>query len=139
MNTEEIKRLLPHRDPFLFVDRMLSIEGDQGVGVKDITEDLPFFKGHFPGHPVMPGVLIVEALAQVGGIIWYKKQGIAGAITYLAGVDGVRFREPVRPGDQLLLEVKLVKQKSRLIIAEGVAKVGEKVVCEATLMFVVNP
>jgi len=109
---QEIMELLPHRYPFLLVDRI--VEWDPGkriVGVKNVTINEPFFQGHFPGHPIMPGVLIVEAMAQVGGILALKAMGHGKRIAYFAGIDNCKFRRPVVPGDQLRLEVAVLAHK----------------------------
>lgn len=135
MDLAAIKRCLPHRYPFLFVDRVLELEDDRAVGIKNITGNEPFFQGHFPERPIMPGVLIVEALAQVGGIMMLSKNENQGKIAYLASVNHARFRKPVVPGDQLRLEVKLVKLKSRVGLCTTVATVDGQDVCSAEIMF----
>ena len=137
LDIDDIRKILPHRYPFLLVDRVIKLEPNYGMGIKNVTANEPFFNGHFPQKFVMPGVLIVEALAQLAGLVWYKQSNVTGAITFLTGIDGVRFREQVTPGAQLILEARLIKQKARLIIVEATAKIGEKVACEGRLMFVV--
>jgi 3-hydroxyacyl-[acyl-carrier-protein] dehydratase len=138
LGVEEIKKLLPHREPFLMLDRVLSLDANKGVAVKDVTGKEDFFKGHFPDYPIMPGVLILEAMAQLTGVIWYYKAGRSDTIAFLAGIDKARFRAPVRPGDVLKLEVEIVKKKNNLIVAEGRAKVGDKLVCEGKLMSMIS-
>jgi beta-hydroxyacyl-ACP dehydratase FabZ len=111
MEQAEIQALLPHRYPFLLVDRVLELDPDRRiVGIKNVTVNEPFFQGHFPGRPVMPGVLILEAMAQVGGLLAFKSLGAASRpVVYLTGVDGAKFRKPVVPGDRLRFEIDVVK------------------------------
>lgn len=135
--SEEIKKILPHRYPFLLVDRIIEIEATRAVGIKNVTVNEPFFEGHFPARAVMPGVLIVESMAQIAGIVSLRKINKPGALAFLAGLDEVRFREPVVPGDQLVIETRLVKEKARFVSVEATAKVKEKTVCEAKLMFMI--
>lgn len=138
MNLEQIKRILPHRDPFLFVDRILAFEENRrAVAVKRLSKDDYFFKGHFPNHPIMPGVLIIEALAQVGGLLILNRPGNLGKYAYFMGMDKVKFRKPVLPGDELILEVEVIKSKSKIGHVCGKAMVDRKVVAEADMMFVV--
>lgn len=136
LSVEDIKKVLPHRDPFLMVDSITAITDDGATGVKNVRADEPHFKGHFPGRPIMPGVLMVEAMAQVAGIVALKRVNRAGGMAFLAGIENVRFREPVVPGDQLVIEMKMVKVKARFCVAEGIARVRDKVACEGTVMFV---
>ena len=114
MEQAEIQALLPHRYPFLLVDRVLELEPDRRiVGIKNVTVNEPFFQGHFPGRPVMPGVLIVEAMAQVGGLLAFKSLGPAAKpLVYLTGMDGAKFRKPVVPGDRLRIEIDVLKKRS---------------------------
>lgn len=135
LEADDIKKLLPHRYPFLLVDRLIKIEEDYAVGIKNVTINEPFFQGHFPSLALMPGVLIVEAMAQLAGIVEYKQKGLKNAITYFAGIDKVRFRGGVRPGDQLVIEIRATKRKAKLVFVSGNAKVGDKVVCEGDLIF----
>jgi 3-hydroxyacyl-[acyl-carrier-protein] dehydratase len=135
MDRETIQRILPHRDPFLFVDRVIELTEKSIVAIKDVLPSEPFFKGHFPQKAVMPGVLMVEALAQTGGIMMLAKPEFQGKIAFLAAVDNARFRRIVVPGDQLRLEFELTKAKSRIGLGHGVAKVGNDVACEADIMF----
>ena len=135
MGTEEIKKILPHREPFLLVDEILEMNEKSIVGLKHVTGKEDFFRGHFPQRPVMPGVLMVEALAQTGGVLMLSKPEHHGKIAYLASVSSARFRRVVSPGDELRLEVEVLKFKSRVGIVKGVAKVGQEVACEAEIMF----
>lgn len=135
LNIEEIRRILPHRYPMLMVDRVLEVNEASIVGIKNVTINEPHFNGHFPDFPVMPGVLIVEAMAQVGGIlIGAVNEHARGKIMFLASVDEAKFRKPVVPGDQLRIEVKIVKMKSTVAKMQGTASVDGQVVAEATLM-----
>ena len=138
LNIEEILAILPHRPPFLLIDRILELEeGVRALGLKNVTINEPFFVGHFPGRPIMPGVLIVEALAQVGAVALLRMPENAGKLVYFAGIDGVRFKQPVVPGDTLELEVSLVKVRRRIGKGHGVARVAGKIVAEGDLMFAV--
>jgi len=135
---QEILQLLPHRYPFLLIDRVLSIDlGNSLVALKNVTMNEAFFMGHFPNRPIMPGVLILEAMAQAGGVLAYKSTGTKpsdGILYYLAGIDNVRFRRVVEPGDQLRLEVKLLRSKREIWKLEGAAYVGEELACQAEFM-----
>lgn len=132
----EIQRYLPHRYPFLLVDRILELEeGKKIVGLKNVTINEPFFQGHFPGQPVMPGVLILEAMAQVGGCLalsYLKKEGEQAV--YFMGIDKAKFRKPVIPGDNLRLEVEVLKQRGNIWVFKGKAYVDDTLVSEAELM-----
>ena len=131
-----IRELIPHRYPFLLVDRIEEIEpGVRAVGIKNVTQNEPFFEGHFPDYPVMPGVLIVEALAQVGAVGVMAKEEYRGKLALFAGIDGVRFRRQVIPGDVLTMEVQILRLKGRVGRGKGAARVGSERVCEAELMF----
>jgi UDP-3-O-[3-hydroxymyristoyl] N-acetylglucosamine deacetylase / 3-hydroxyacyl-[acyl-carrier-protein] dehydratase len=136
INTQEIMEFLPHRYPFLLVDRIIELEDRKRVvGIKNVTINEPFFQGHFPGHPIMPGVLIVEAMAQCGGVLLMKTVPDAKSkVVYFVKLDNVKFRKPVLPGDQLRFELEVVKLKERLAQMQGKAFVGEDLVCEAELM-----
>jgi beta-hydroxyacyl-ACP dehydratase FabZ len=137
INITEIMKLLPHRYPFILVDRVVElIVGDKIVALKNVTINEPFFRGHFPGNPIMPGVLIVEALAQAGGVLFAVSQpeDKRGGPVYFMGMDKVRFRKPVVPGDQLFLEVKILNIRLRAVKMSGVATVGAKCVAEAEFM-----
>jgi 3-hydroxyacyl-[acyl-carrier-protein] dehydratase len=135
MDVQEIRELLPHRYPMLLVDRVLDITGDTIVGIKNVTANEPYFIGHFPNFPVMPGVLIIEAMAQVSGILVAKlAPHTRGKIMYLASVEDAKFRKPVVPGDQLRIEMKLIRLKATVAKIKGEATVDGQVVAEAGLM-----
>ncbi len=132
----EIRRLIPHRYPFLLVDRIEELEpGVRAVGTKNVTQNEPFFQGHFPDYPVMPGVLIIEAMAQVGAVGVMAGGEHSDKLALFAGIDGVRFRRQVLPGDVLRMEVEIVRLKGRVGRGKARATVGEGRVCEAELMF----
>ncbi len=133
----EILRLLPHRYPFVMIDRVLSVTADTEVeALKNVTINEPFFQGHFPGKPVMPGVLMLEGMAQAGGILAYctEPENVGVKLLYFAGLDKVRFRSPVGPGDQLVYKVELLKKKRGIWKLAGKAYVDGKLVAEAELM-----
>jgi 3-hydroxyacyl-[acyl-carrier-protein] dehydratase len=137
MDQAEIRRLLPHRYPFLLVDRVVEIiPGQKLIAYKNVTANEDFFNGHFPGHPVMPGVLILEALAQASGILAYRSEGVdpREKVTYLMAIDGARFRKPVVPGDRLQLEIEVVKQKGPVWKTKGTATVDGAKVAEAEFL-----
>jgi 3-hydroxyacyl-[acyl-carrier-protein] dehydratase len=135
LDIHEISAILPHRYPMLMVDRIVEISDDAVVGVKNVTVNEPYFNGHFPGFPVMPGVLIIEAMAQVGGILISRVNANArGKIMFLASVDEAKFRKPVIPGDQLRIEMTILKMKSTVAKLKGTATVEGLLVAEATLM-----
>lgn len=139
LDSAQIMEILPHRPPFLLVDRILELEeGRRAVGVKNVSISDPWLAGHFPGRPVMPGVLVVEALAQVGAVAVLKMPQYAGKIAYFAGIDGVRFRRPVVPGDCLRLEVEIVKLRGRAGKGAGAAYVEGEVACEAEILFAIG-
>ncbi len=136
-DVEKIKQILPHRDPFLFVDRVTHLTtGKFARGIKNLTMNDYFFKGHFPGRPVMPGVLIVEAMAQVGGVMMLSSPEHSGKLAFFMSANNIKWRKPVLPGDQLILEAEAVKIKGKTGQVRGVARVNGKVVTEADLMFV---
>jgi UDP-3-O-[3-hydroxymyristoyl] N-acetylglucosamine deacetylase/3-hydroxyacyl-[acyl-carrier-protein] dehydratase len=135
MDIEEVMKWLPHRYPFLMVDRILKIEGNRIVGLKNVTMNEPFFQGHFPGHPIMPGVLQLEAMAQVAGILLIKKAEAARQIAYFMAAEDVKWRKPVHPGDTLIIDVELTKARGKIGKAKGVCKVGGEVVSEAGVPF----
>jgi beta-hydroxyacyl-ACP dehydratase FabZ len=140
MDINEIQSVLPHRYPFLLVDRILEMEpGKRAVGLKNVTVNEAFFNGHFPGNPIMPGVLIVEAMAQVGGILLLATSGNEGKLAFFAGIDKVRFRRPVVPGDQLLTEVTILRQKGDVGRVAVVGKVDGQVVAEGEYLFALRP
>ncbi|WP_051554316.1 3-hydroxyacyl-ACP dehydratase FabZ [Desulfobulbus elongatus] len=136
IDVKGIMAILPHRYPFLLVDRIVEVErGKTITGIKNVTMNEPFFQGHFPGEPVMPGVLILEAMAQVGSIlVCLSDQEMIGRLAYFAGVDKARFRRIVRPGDQLVLKLEMLKQKGRVIKMAGHALVDGQLATEAELM-----
>lgn len=133
MGIKEILDLLPHRYPFILLDRVLEFEPDKTIsGLKNVSMGEPFFQGHFPGEPVMPGVLILEGMAQAGAVLAYlSTEDIAGKLVYFAGMDKVRFRKVVRPGDQLIYKIDLVRKKSKLIKVQCRAYVDDALVTEA--------
>lgn len=136
LNVQQIQEIIPHRHPFLLVDRILELEeGKRAVGIKNVTVNEPFFAGHFPDYPVMPGVLIIEALAQVGAVAILKMEENRGKLAFFAGIDQVRFRGQVTPGDTLQLEVEIIRLKSKIGKGRATAKVGEQVVAEGEIMF----
>jgi 3-hydroxyacyl-[acyl-carrier-protein] dehydratase len=140
LNTQEIQAIIPHRYPFLLVDRIVDLqEGVSAVGIKAVTANEPFFQGHFPGFSVMPGVLIVEALAQVGAVVLLRMPENQGKVALFAGIDGFRFRRQVTPGDTLRLEVQLTKMRGPVGKGAARATVEGKVVAEGELMFAVGP
>jgi 3-hydroxyacyl-[acyl-carrier-protein] dehydratase len=140
LNYQEISKVLPHRFPFLLVDRVTEMEPyERIVGIKNVTINEPFFKGHFPENPIMPGVLIIEAMAQVGGILARLSLGnslekVEDLAIYFMSIDKVKFRKPVIPGDQLLFEVKPLRTGSKVWKMAGKAFVGDNLVAEAELM-----
>jgi 3-hydroxyacyl-[acyl-carrier-protein] dehydratase len=135
MDAIEVQSILPHRYPFLLVDRVVEFEhGRTAVGLKNVTINDPYFQGHFPGRPIFPGVLIVEALAQLGGVLAIRSLSVEGSpIVYLTGIDKAKFRKPVIPGDQLRLEVEVLKRRPPFWKMQGKAFVGSDLVCEAEL------
>ncbi len=137
LSNEEIMGLLPHRYPFALVDRVVEYEaGKSATAVKNVTINEPHFQGHFPGRPLMPGVLIVEAMAQVGGLIVTQMPDLPQGLFVFAGIDGVRFRRPVVPGDQLIITCELISLKrQRFGKVKGEARVDDKLVCSGELMF----
>ena len=141
LGIEEIMKVLPHRYPFLLVDRILELEeGKRVVGIKNVTINEPFFQGHFPGHPIMPGVLIVEAMAQVGGMLMLGSiQQPDSKVVYFTSLDNVKFRKPVKPGDQLRFELDVIQTRGPLCKMHGVARVDGEVVCEADMAAMVRP
>jgi 3-hydroxyacyl-[acyl-carrier-protein] dehydratase len=139
-DSARILATLPHRFPFLLVDRVLEVEpGRRAVGYKNVSHNEWFFQGHFPGRPVMPGVLIVEALAQMAAIAALAGEGKEGQIPFFAGIDGCRFRRPVVPGDMLMLEAELTHARARAGKGHGRATVDGQVVAEADMLFALAP
>ena len=136
MDILQIQRLLPHRYPFLLVDRIIECDGkEKVVGLKNITVNEPYFQGHFPGNPIMPGVLQLEAMAQVGGVLMNTLNHMEGRLAYFLAVDSARFRRIVRPGDQLRIEVQLLRARLGMCKLHGRVLVGEEVASEADIMF----
>ncbi|MBT2256253.1 3-hydroxyacyl-ACP dehydratase FabZ [Priestia megaterium] len=139
LDIEQIKEIIPHRYPFLLVDRILEVEeGKKAVGLKNVSANEEFFNGHFPDYPVMPGVLIVEALAQVGAVAMLKKEENQGRLAFFAGIDNCRFKKQVRPGDQLRLEVEIVRARGSIGKGKGIATVDGELVCETDIMFALS-
>ena len=138
MDIHEILTLLPHRYPFLMVDRVLAVDKGKSIkALKNVTINEPFFMGHFPRRPVMPGVLMLEAMAQTAGLLSFHMMGKRpddNNIFYFAGIDGARFKRPVEPGDQLIMDVSLERMKSGIYKFKGITRVGDEVACEAELM-----
>lgn len=140
MDINDIQSVLQHRYPFLLVDRVLELEpGKRAVGLKNVTINEAFFMGHFPGNPIMPGVLIVEAMAQVGGVLLLATTGNQGKLAFFAGIDKLRFRRPVLPGDQLITEVTLLKSKGDVGRVAVVGKVEGQIVAEGEYLFALRP
>ncbi|EFM09047.1 beta-hydroxyacyl-(acyl-carrier-protein) dehydratase FabZ [Paenibacillus curdlanolyticus YK9] len=139
LDINEIQQIIPHRHPFLLIDRIIEVEeGVRAVGIKNVTMNEPFFAGHFPGFPVMPGVLIVEALAQVGAVAILKIEENRGKLAFFAGIDEFRFRGQVTPGDTLRLEVEITRLKGKIGKGHATAKVNDKVVAEGGIMFALS-
>ena len=138
MNVEELMKFLPHRYPFLMVDRIVKMDGNSIVGLKCVSVNEPFFQGHFPGHPIMPGVLQLEAMAQVAGILMLKKLEATNQIAYFMSAEEVKWRKPVVPGDTLFIEVELTKARGKIGKAKGVCRVGGEVVSEAAVTFMLR-
>ena len=136
MDVREILGILPHRYPFFLVDRVLEATEDRIVALKNVTMNEPFFQGHFPGHPVMPGVLIVEAMAQAGALLAARASGFDRdkQVIYFMGIDKAKFRKPVVPGDQLVIDVVPLRKGGAIWKLRGEAKVADQVVCEAELL-----
>lgn len=138
MDINEIKEILPHRYPFLLIDKVISMEGNKIVAIKNVTVNENYFQGHFPAEAVMPGVLIIEALAQTGAVAILSKNEFKGKIAYFAGIDKAKFRRKVIPGDILRLEVEITKLRGRAGLGYGIAYVDDKRVCEGELTFMVG-
>lgn len=140
LSTQQLQAILPHRYPFLMVDRMLEIEaGKRAVGLKNVSANEEFFNGHFPGYPVMPGVLIVEALAQVGATAVLQLEGNKGRLAFFTGIDNCRFKRQVVPGDQLRLEVELTKLRGSMGKGHAIATVDGEIACECDILFALGP
>ncbi|MDY6012812.1 3-hydroxyacyl-ACP dehydratase FabZ [Clostridium sp.] len=139
MGIKEIREILPHRYPFLLVDRIVEIEEGNSIrGYKNVSANEQFFQGHFPQEPVMPGVLILEAIAQIGAVALLSKEEFKGKIPLFAGADKVRFRQKVVPGDKLELSCEIIKLRGPIGVGKGIAKVDGKKVCEAEIMFAIG-
>ncbi|MEI6737490.1 MAG: 3-hydroxyacyl-ACP dehydratase FabZ [Pseudomonadota bacterium] len=137
MNQEEVKKIIPHRDPFLFIDEMIALEpGVSGTAIKNVTGEEYFFQGHFPGNPVMPGVLIVEACAQVGAVVALSLPQFKGKTPLFAGIDEVKFKRMVKPGDQLVLECVIKRVIQTAGIGTIKATVNGEIACVGTIKFV---
>ena len=136
LSTLNIMQLLPHRYPFLLVDRIIEfVKDEQIVGVKNVTINEPFFQGHFPDHPIMPGVLILEAMAQVGGVYAILAEEVGeNQVPYFVGIDKARFKRPVQPGDQLVMNIKIKRKMRGIWKFEGTATVDDKVCCTSEFM-----
>ncbi|MHC8514370.1 3-hydroxyacyl-ACP dehydratase FabZ [Sporosarcina sp. ITBMC105] len=140
LNAEQIQAIIPHRYPFLLVDRITELEeGKKAVGLKNVTINEEFFKGHFPGYPVMPGVLIVEALAQVGAVAMLQKEENRGRLAFFAGIDNCRFKRQVIPGDTLKLEVEITRMRGAIGKGKAIATVEGEIACETEITFALGP
>ncbi|CAM3833691.1 3-hydroxyacyl-ACP dehydratase FabZ [Mesobacillus thioparans] len=139
LDITQIKEIIPHRYPFLLIDKIIEVEdGKRAVGIKNVTANEEFFNGHFPDYPVMPGVLIVEALAQVGAVAMLKLEENRGKIGFFAGIDNCRFKRQVKPGDQLRLEVEMIKLRGPIGKGKAVATVDGELACEAEITFAIK-
>ncbi|AGT33687.1 3-hydroxyacyl-ACP dehydratase [Geobacillus genomosp. 3] len=136
LDIQQIQAIIPHRYPFLLVDRIVEIEeGKRAVGIKNVSANEAVFAGHFPEYPVMPGVLIVEALAQVGAVVLLQSEDNRGRLAFFAGIDNCRFKRQVKPGDQIRLEVEILRARGAIGKGKGTATVDGELVCETELMF----
>ncbi|MDP3791192.1 MAG: 3-hydroxyacyl-ACP dehydratase FabZ [Candidatus Omnitrophota bacterium] len=135
LDVSMIQKIIPHRYPFLLVDRIIECTDQKVVGIKNVTINEPFFQGHFPGKPIMPGVLIIEAMAQTGGVGALNIKDNLGKLAFFMSISEAKFRKPVVPGDQLVMEIDILKTKLSMMKARGVAKVDGEVVAEAEFMF----
>ena len=138
MDIKEIMEIIPHRYPFLLIDKVIKIEENKITAIKNVTANEYYFQGHFPAEPVMPGVLIIESLAQAGAVALLIKDEFKGKIAYFAGINNAKFRRKVVPGDTLRLEVELTKIRGKAGVGYGIAYVDDKKVCEGELTFMVG-
>lgn len=139
LNIDKIKKIIPHRYPFLLVDKVeIIVNGKSGKGVKNVTINEPFFQGHFPNEPIMPGVLIVESIAQVGAVVILSEEKFKGKTPYFAGLNKVKFKKKVVPGDVLEMDVEMIKMRSSIGIAKGSASVNGEVACEGEFIFAIG-
>lgn len=139
LDVNDLMNVIPHRYPFLLIDKITRIEGNKITAVKNVTCNEPFFQGHFPGHPVMPGVLQLEAIAQAAGVLTLKKAENFNKLAYLTGAENVKFRRPVVPGDVLVIEVEITKDRAKISKAKGVCSVNGRIVSQAEVTFAVVP
>lgn len=138
MDIKEIMDIIPHRYPFLLIDKVIKVEENKIIAIKNVTVNEQYFQGHFPAEPVMPGVLIIEALAQAGAVSLLSKDEFKGKIAYFAGINNAKFRRKVVPGDTLRLEVELIKVRGKAGVGYGIAYVEDKKVCEGELTFMIG-
>ncbi|MDD7793282.1 3-hydroxyacyl-ACP dehydratase FabZ [Clostridium sp. 'White wine YQ'] len=139
LGVKEIREIIPHRYPFLLIDRVEELEpGVRAKGYKNLTANEEFFQGHFPEEPVMPGVLMIEALAQMGAVSILSKEEFKGKTAFLAGIDKVRYKRKVVPGDKLELEIEIIKVKGPIGIGKGTAKVDGKIACQGEILFAIG-
>ncbi len=139
LNLEQVKKIIPHRDPFLLIDEIIELEEDDyAIGLKNIKDDEFYFKGHFPNKPVVPGVIIIESLAQVGAVVILSSKKFLGKIAYFTGIKQAKFRKSVIPGDQLILKCSITKVKGVFGFGKGMAYVNDQLVCEADISFAIG-
>ena len=138
LDVDGVLKIIPHRYPFVMVDRIAKISGNNVIGVKNVSANEPYFQGHFPGHPIMPGVLQLEAIAQVAGVLMLKRVENEGKIAYFMSAENVKWRKPVRPGDVLVIDVEMTKLRGKIGKAKGVCKVRGDIVSEAEVTFMVS-
>ena len=139
LEIKDIMKILPHRYPFLLIDKVeITLPGKKGIGWKNITINEPYFQGHFPNMPVMPGVLIIESMAQVGGVVLLSEEKYKGKTPYFAGINKARFRKKIVPGDILKMEVEITKIRGSVGIGQGVAFIGENIAAESEFLFAIE-